>query len=157
MLEVSIRTYVVGDRPGVLFLSLDTDSRPGRWAARRLFGIEYDLQPLSLLERDGWVDFRSPRFTARYRPYGDSFSAQPGTLDHFLHERPALFAPDGRRIETELEPWVLQHAEAEIHVNEMAPPGLSLGAQALLRYCDRQDVRFGATRRLERSSAIMPA
>ena len=100
MLEVSIRTYVrAPGRAGVVFLSLDMDSRLGVWAARRLFSVRYDRRPLSLRRSEQWVHFESPRFAARYRPRGETFAPQPGSLDAFLHERDCLFTPDGRRID----------------------------------------------------------
>jgi uncharacterized protein len=142
MLEVSLRTYVAGERPGVYFLALDTDSRLGRWAARRWFGISYELRPLELSEREGTFDFRSPRFTARYRAAGEPFTATPGDVDHFLAERSCLYAPDGRRIDVELGPWLLRPAEAELVVNRIVPTATEPGRPTLLRLCERQDVRL---------------
>ena len=99
-------------------------------------------------------------FTARYRPTGDPFHAQPSTLEHFLTERYCLYAADrsGRLFRGEIHhhPWPLQHAEAHIPHNTMAAP-LSPATSPLsdatastphLLYAHRLDVLAWAPRRL---------
>jgi uncharacterized protein YqjF (DUF2071 family) len=144
MLEVSVRTYVVGRRPGVVFLSLDTDSRVGAWVARQVFGIEYVQRPLSLRESGEAVEFESPRFRVSYAPAGEPFLAEPGTLDHFLVERPCLFTPSGGRVDVDCDPWWLCAADARIGANTMAPAGIELGEPDLIRLCARQEVRLSS-------------
>ena len=43
-------------------------------------------------ERDGLS------FGARYRPVGDPFTAEPGSLEHFLTERYCIYTADGGRL-----------------------------------------------------------
>lgn len=60
----------------------------------------------------------------RYRPTGEVFRAEPGTLDHFLIERYCLYTVlrAGRvlRVDIHHHPWPLQRAEAEFQENTIA-------------------------------------
>jgi uncharacterized protein len=59
-------------------------------------------------------------FSARYRPTGETFHAQPGSLEWFLTERYRLFAADARA-EMHHDRWLLSPAEAEIELATIAP------------------------------------
>ena len=65
-------------------------------------------------------------FQASYAPIGDVYLAKPGTLEHWLTERYALYTTDqhgrARRGDIHHRPWPLQAAEAEIDVNSMTRP-----------------------------------
>jgi uncharacterized protein YqjF (DUF2071 family) len=65
----------------------------------------------------------SANFTGRYRPTGEIFSAQEGTLEHWLTARYCLYAADrrGRILRGEIDhpPWPLQRAELELKENSM--------------------------------------
>ncbi|MEO8082212.1 MAG: DUF2071 domain-containing protein [Ardenticatenales bacterium] len=65
-------------------------------------------------------------FNARYGPTGPVVRAAPGSLDHWLTERYALFAVDRRgRVgcgEIHHAPWPLQPAAVELRHNTMAEP-----------------------------------
>jgi uncharacterized protein YqjF (DUF2071 family) len=85
-----------------------------------------------------WTAYRSHRsgatFEARYRPTGDVFTAEPGTLVHWLTERYRLYTRR-RSADIHHQPWPLQPAEAEIAVNTFAA-----GPPVHLHYAARLDV-----------------
>lgn len=128
--ELNVRTYVrAEDRPGVLFFSLDAGSRAAVLGARALYRLPYHEAEMEV-EREGeWLLYESRRkegeatFRARYRPSGSAAPARAGTLEHFLTERYALYAPLGGdallRAEIHHPPWRLQPAEADIEENGM--------------------------------------
>ena len=103
-LELNVRTYVYDehDVPGVWFYSLDANQRLAVRAARRFFCLPYfdskmkaDRNPATgetcyISHRHGTDDHLSSCF--QYRPHGDAWLADPGTLEFFLVERYVLFA-----------------------------------------------------------------
>src|SRR5581483_1169908 len=128
--ELNVRTYTtVGGRPGVYFFSLDAANRRAVLTARQLLGLPYHRAEMSSTVVDGWVDYRSRRsgngvraeLVARYRPIGDEFRAEPGSLAEFLTERYCLYtvgwAGGISRLEIAHPPWPLQPAEAVISAN----------------------------------------
>ena len=150
--EMNLRTYVrSGDRTGVYFFSLDAGSRSAVAAARTAFRLPYRHAQATIDETDGMVTYESRRddgsaaFQASYRPTDHAFEARPGSLEHFLVERYALFTVlrDGRVLRTEIHhrPWPLQPAEAEIRRNELAAAeGIPLpDAEPILHFSRRQD------------------
>ena len=150
--ELNVRTYVTRNgRPGIWFLSLDASSRVAVRAARRLYHLPYFHALIEWRRGGGGIHFRSTRqedrparFDAEYRPVGDVFHPEPGTLEHFLVERYCLYAQHrGRLYRAEIHhgPWPLQPAEGHIAADTMPPPGLALPTQApLLHYSARIDV-----------------
>jgi uncharacterized protein YqjF (DUF2071 family) len=81
-------------------------------------------------------------FSASYRPDGDVFNAEPGTLEHFLTERYCLYAEhEGRlhRAEIHHRPWPLQPAAARVDLNTM-PPLKVPDDDPQVHYSARQDV-----------------
>jgi uncharacterized protein len=162
--ELNVRTYTTIDgRPGIWFLSLDAGSAPAVHAARRLYRLPYFRARMEITRSGKRVGYRSssasvdrPRAAlhADYSPAGQTFTARPGTLEHFLCERYCLYALDGEhrlyRAEIHHPPWPLQRAEATIHENTMtAPFGIELPAERpLLHYASRQDVAIWPLRRL---------
>jgi len=155
--ELNVRTYVVRDgKPGVWFFSLDAANAVAVWGARTLFHLPYFPAEMSCAEDAGWVRYQSQRkdhggptasLQARYRPMGEIFHAQPGSIDHFLAERYCLYTADdtGRIIRCEIHhpPWPLQVAEAELQENTMADAGgIRIAEQKpeLLRFSRRQEV-----------------
>jgi uncharacterized protein len=153
--EVNVRTYVtVGGKPGIFFLSLDAASLLAVAAARRLYRLPYFRAEMSIDSDGDEVAYRSRRRDSRghpaelqlqYRPVSPPRPPEPGSLEHFLTERYCLYTLDAKkrvaRAEIHHPPWELQEAEAEIAINTMPPPGLTLPASApLLHYSRRQDV-----------------
>lgn len=151
--ELNLRTYVrVGDRPGVFFFSLDAGSRLAVMGARAFYRLPYHAAEMSEEERDGWIHYRSRRsdgaaavFEARYRPTGTPSPPAPGTLEHFLTERYALYTVlrEGQVLRAEIHhrPWPLQTAEAVIERTTVPEAhGLELPPRdPLLHYSGRQD------------------
>jgi uncharacterized protein YqjF (DUF2071 family) len=127
--ELNVRTYVRhGEKPGIWFFTLDAASTLAVEAAKRLYRLPYSRARMSYERNGDHVDYDSARagatFCARYRGDGDLFHAEPGSLEHFLTERYCLYTEDGGRLyraEIHHPPWDLQHGEAQIDLNTMAP------------------------------------
>jgi uncharacterized protein len=140
--EVNCRTYVrVGDRPGIWFFSLDASSRMAVGAARRAYRLPYRHARIS---RDGLFVSRrngeSPALVqARYSVSGPAFTAEPGTLEHFLTERYCLYADGGRaRADIHHRPWRLHEADADVLAHRLAP--VPVQGEPICHYAGRQDV-----------------
>jgi hypothetical protein len=134
-LELNVRTYVTapgGERPGVFFYSLDAANPVAVALARRWYHLPYFFARMQLRERGGWIEYASHRahpgaprakFTGRYRPVGEPFRAQPGSLEAWLTERYCLYSadPHGRVYRGEIHhiPWPLQPAEAELDFHHL--------------------------------------
>ncbi|MBB6645904.1 YqjF family protein [Halobellus ruber] len=100
--QLNFRTYVTRDGDdGVYFLSLDTGHRAAAAAGRGVFGLPFHHARMRLTRRDGRITFRSRRegegsaavFQARYRPEGERYRAEPGSLAGFCIERYRYFLP----------------------------------------------------------------
>jgi uncharacterized protein len=154
-LEVNARTYVTaGEKPGIWFFSLDASSELAVEAARYGYKLPYYRAEMRAEWRGGRLEFESRRrdsrgdpatLRIRYRPIGEPFEGEQGSLAHFLTERYCLYTTDrdGRlqRAEIHHPPWQLQAAEAKLEENTMPPPGLDLlDAEPLLHFSERQDV-----------------
>jgi uncharacterized protein len=145
--ELNVRTYVRhGDRPGIWFFTLDAGSTLAVEAAKRLYRLPYSRARMSYERSGDHVHLESARagatFAARYRGDGDLFHAAPGSLEHFLTERYCLYTEDGGRLyraEIHHPPWDLQHGEAAVDLNTMAPVKLPDDAPHVL-FSPRQDV-----------------
>jgi uncharacterized protein len=140
--ELNCRTYVrSGDRPGIWFFSLDASSRLAVHGARRTYRLPYhhariDLNGRFVARRTG---DHPVTFEAKYQPVGKRFTAEPGTLEHFLTERYCLYADEGRRrADIHHPPWPLQPAEAEIDPGGLPPAPLE--GKPLCHFARRQDV-----------------
>ncbi|MBW3553974.1 MAG: DUF2071 domain-containing protein [Gemmatimonadetes bacterium] len=129
--ELNLRTYVRGaGQGGIHFFSLDAGSLAAVLGARTVFRLPYHHAEMAIEEVDGRIEFRSARpegeaaFTASYEPVDHAFQAEPGTLEHFLTERYALFTvlQSGRILKTEIHhrPWPLQPAEGEVNGKALA-------------------------------------
>jgi uncharacterized protein YqjF (DUF2071 family) len=153
--ELNVRTYVTcGGKPGVWFFSLDAGNSLAVAIARAWFHLPYFRARMSCAEREGWIQYQSERthrgapagsLKGRYRPVGESFFPQRGTLEYFLTERYCLYAADGRgqinRGEIHHPPWPMQRAEAELAGNSMTESlGIALTSRPLLHFARRQDV-----------------
>ena len=153
--ELNVRTYVTfGGKPGVWFFSLDAANSLAVAVARAWFHLPYFRARMRWTEHEGWIHYGSERahrrapaalLKGRYRPVGDVFSPQPGTLEHFLTERYCLYTTDARgqiiRGEIHHPPWPLQPAEAEFADNSMSDSlGIALDSPPLLHFARRQHV-----------------
>ncbi|HKP54504.1 MAG TPA: DUF2071 domain-containing protein [Chloroflexia bacterium] len=131
--EVNVRTYVkVGDKPGVLFLSLDTDNTLAVALARPWFRLPYIPACMSFKQGKDRVHFKSrrcgriirdARFEADYCPCGPAYYAPPCTLESWLTERYCYYSVGrhGRTYRCEIHhpQWRLQEARANITENTM--------------------------------------
>ncbi len=125
VLEVNVRTYVRG---GVYFLSLDASNSFAVWLARAWYGLPYFRARMSIAREGDRLCCESRRrgaeFVASYGPAGPVAVARPGTLEHFLVERYALFVVRrGRtsRVRVQHEPWPLQPAAASVEACTLQP------------------------------------
>jgi len=144
--EVNVRTYTTyrGKR-GVWFLSLDASSRMAVMTARLRYCLPYHKAKMKLqvdrLSAARWIRFSSRRIDCstapaelemEYGPVGDSFQAEPGSLEHWLTERYSLFAVNRKGAITAAEVaharWPLHGAEAVFKTNTILP---SLGLNSL--------------------------
>lgn len=163
--ELNVRTYVTRDgKPGVFFFSLDAGSALAVEAARTFFRLPYYRAHMRHTVEGESIRFTSRRLqrngaelAARYRPVGEVFEAQPGTLDHFLIERYCLYTgllgPRIFRVDIHHPPWRLQRAEATIERNTMASAaGLPLPDQPpILHFSRRQPTLIWAPALVARS------
>jgi uncharacterized protein len=131
--ELNLRTYVkAGGKPGVWFFSLDAGRKLAVRAARRFFHLPYFDAKFEIGNECGDVAYSSVRthplapnasFAAHYRPVGAMYRSSKGTLDSWLTERYCLYSVDGAgqlyRGEIDHEPWPLQQASADVHVNTL--------------------------------------
>ena len=136
--ELNVRTYVRPrkkenpERPGVYFFSLDATNWLAVRVARIWFHLNYLDARMSWRNEAGVIHYESSRFArgapkaefqAMYKPIGEEFRSQPGTLEYWLTERYCLYAADTSdhlyRGEIHHEPWPLHHAQAEIQRNSM--------------------------------------
>ncbi len=140
--ELNVRTYVTyGGKAGVYFFSLDAGNPVAVRIARSGFHLPYyDARMKCQSDTDEFVAYESVRthrgaapaeFRARYRPTGEIYRSEAGSLDHWLTERYALYTTNRRgevlRGEIHHVPWPLQPAEAEIFTNTMTQPvGITL-------------------------------
>lgn len=155
--ELNLRLYVEHQsKPGVWFLSLDAANPIAVWAARRFFFLPYMNAKMSLRSSAGTpsnIEYRSQRtdqpqadFEATYRPLGDVYESQPGTLEHWLTERYCLYAQSASkhlyRAEIQHVPWPLQRGEIQIQTNQLGEAfGIELSAEPhLVHFVKRIDV-----------------
>lgn len=133
--ELNVRTYVVAeDKPGVWFFSLDAAHSTAVIMARLTYGLPYYRARMRVENDEGSIHYRSHRIhggapeadlQARYRPTGDVFRSQRGSLEHWLTERYCLYSVKNQKLyrgEIHHEPWPLQPAEVDIECNTMTRP-----------------------------------
>ena len=166
-LNINLRTYVTGnDGPGIYFLSSDVESTAAAAVGHRLFGFAVYQARMKHRNRDGEVIFRSERtdsntrrkgFKARYEPVGETFEAEPDSIEEFLIERSRYYIagepacssvgqrtplPDERPVRTgEIvqSSHQLRSTEADIQLNTLSE-GFDLEFmtdEPVLHYCDQ--------------------
>ena len=154
--ELNLRTYVtVQGVPGVWFFSLDTAQPTAVQLARAAFHLPYLNARMWTRKQGDVVEYASlrthqgvapARFAAAYRPVGEVFTAQPGSLEDWLTNRSVLYSVDRQghifRGDIHHAPWPLQRAEARVAVNTLSEQiGLPLEGEPRLLYSERLDVR----------------
>lgn len=141
-LELNVRTYVRHRGiPGVYFLSLDCNHRPAVEVARWWFGLPY-YRARMRHRRDGdRVQYESIRTDSRgreatyrgtHRAGGERIEVRPGSHEHWLIERYALFTVDARGVwqgDVHHAPWPVHRAEHALEEQTMlAAQGLQVDA-----------------------------
>jgi uncharacterized protein YqjF (DUF2071 family) len=149
-LEANVRTYVRhGDRPGVLFLTLEASSALAVNLARALYRLPYHQADMDLDREGPSIDFRSERehlrVIARYVGEGRVFPAREGSFDEFLVERYCLYTRSAGvlfRADIHHRPWRLQQAApgSSVDVELQALGPFALGSGPHLRVAGLQDV-----------------
>jgi uncharacterized protein YqjF (DUF2071 family) len=165
--ELNLRTYVTHDgKPGLWFFSLDAHNPVAVRLARASFGLPYFDARMSFGVSGEEVRYRSVRthkralpamFVGRYRPVGERFDSQPGTLENFLTERYCLYSAgvnqerQVRRGDIHHVVWPLQGAEAEVEELQMtAQIGVELPeTEPILHYAGRLDVVAWPPKRID--------
>ncbi len=136
--ELNVRTYVsVDGKPGVWFFCLEATNPIAVRAARKLFHLPYMDAKIRLANAGqnnpgNWIGYSSQRthrnelpasLRVDYRPIGDIFKAQPGSLEEFLTSRYCLYSADSQhrifRGEIDHAPWELREAQAIVKENTM--------------------------------------
>ncbi len=163
-LELNVRTYVMKDgKPGVWFFSLDAENAIAVRAARATFNLPYMDARMLLEQTDASSVIRyeskrthrnepSANFSGTYEPIGDSFHAQPNTLEYWLTARYCLYSANKKgqifRGEINHPPWTLRNANCEIQNNTMGHPyGFDFNSPPNLLYADAIKVQaWWATR-----------
>ncbi|RBI64500.1 DUF2071 domain-containing protein [halophilic archaeon] len=163
--ELNLRTYVTFDgEPGIYFFSLDADGVLSVLGARLFHHLPYYFADIDLSVADGQVRFESRRrhpgsrpvrVSATYRPTGERFRSEPGSLAEFLTERHCLFteAQDGsiRYTTVAHERWPLYDAEATVDAEDLfRANGFDRPAgDAVFYYSPGVDTLASPSRRLE--------
>jgi hypothetical protein len=130
--ELNLRTYVDRDgQRGVYFFSLDASDRLAVSVARRRYRLPYYRADLRVTSgSDNGVAFAGHRehadappahFDATYRPTGEPFRADPGSLVSFLTENYAFFAAGDRlyRGLIDHDPWTLRPATVDVRTESL--------------------------------------
>jgi uncharacterized protein YqjF (DUF2071 family) len=162
--EINLRTYVEHDgRKGVYFFNLDADDPVGVPLARWLFHLPYYRATVDVTRREDAVRFTSHRthrgappahFDATYRPTGEVFEPESGSLAAFLVENYSFFTgTDGALYRGDIrhDPWPLQEGEVTIHSSTLFEAnGFERPEESpLVYYSAGCPVTAGAIRRVE--------
>lgn len=163
--ELNLRTYV---RPtdgrgqgGVYFITLDATAPLAIAIARLWYGLPYTHAAIDYRRNGEAYQFASvrkkngARFVAEHQPTGDTFEAEPGSLEHWLVERYRLYcARNGHLLVGEIahEPWRLRRAEAIIESQTLdSAVGLRLnGPPVSVLFAKHIRTRFWWPRRVRR-------
>ena len=127
--EFNIRTYVTKDgKGGVLFLTLDAQSRITCTYAPMAYGLPYRYAKCKFSARGGIYTWDSKRASdgAALRGYargtGERVGAKPGSLEAFLFERYSVYSVHKgtlRIAHTQHDPWVFQEGEVIVEENSL--------------------------------------
>jgi uncharacterized protein len=145
LLQVEVRTYVtLDDRPGIWLCSLEVSNPFLVEAAKRAHRLPAFRARIRAEEFGRATRFEAERddlaFEASYAPAGASFTAEPGTLDHFLCERFAVYTADGGRVyRAQLHhlPWQVAPAAGVVEATTLSP--ITLSGAPHLRLSSLQD------------------
>jgi uncharacterized protein len=144
--QLDVVTFVaVDDRPGIWLCSLDVSNPVLLEAVKRTHRLPAYRARMSSGSEGEWRTFDVARdglvLGARYRPVGESFVPEPGSLEHFLTERYCVYTADGGRLyraELHHPVWRVQPAEAVVASATVAP--LALDGEPHLLFAASQDL-----------------
>jgi hypothetical protein len=164
--EVNLRAYVrVRDEPGVYFFSIDSASCLGALVARLAFHLPFHRAAVRFEERSGGFRIHSARraedgqpparLIASWRPRGSLRTPASGSLEHFLLERYASFAPAGSdtlyRGPLLHSDWRVQDADAELEVQSVVTAaGLEPPLHPVAHFAPGVDTRVCPVQRVSR-------
>lgn len=127
--EFNIRTYVKKNgKPGVLFLTLDAQSRVTCWHAPRSYGLPYRYAKCSLKVSSDNYSWKSRRTSdgveleGECEIKGESREAEINSLEHFLFERYSLYTEHKGKLHmayTLHAPWSFREGTAKIIKNTL--------------------------------------
>lgn len=136
--ELNVRTYVsINGKPGVWFFCLEATNPIAVRLARKLFHLPYmdariNLKNSSQRNTGKWISYQSTRthrgelpatLDVDYRPIGDAFLADPGSIEEFLTSRYCLYSANSKneifRGEINHRPWEIREAQAVLKENTM--------------------------------------
>ncbi|MBI5930263.1 MAG: DUF2071 domain-containing protein [Chloroflexi bacterium] len=152
--ELNVRTYVTvnGDKPGVVFFSLDAANPVGVWLGHNWYHLPYFNAEIQFQADGDQITYHSRRthknapvgeLQAAYAPDSEVFHAEPGTLDYWLVERYCLYTVGrgGRIVRGDIHHvrWPVQRAKATITQNTVAPIALS-NTPDLVHYVHKLEV-----------------
>ncbi|MGB0415659.1 MAG: YqjF family protein [Coraliomargarita sp.] len=143
--ELNLRTYVRWqDQRGILFFTLDTDSRLGQFIATRLFHLPYRVWPMRGLVRAGRYSFEAKDSFLLDAELGGFVEADP--FDRWIADRYSLFTAGKRglyRGDVAHAPWRLRGLESlELDDRFSRPFGFTSPPSLHARYAEPLDVRF---------------
>ncbi len=135
--------------PGIWSFSLDLSRRTAVEIARRVYKLPCFHARISLERSDGWTAVECARLEERgrvlsgqYRPVGDVFAAEPGSLEAFLTERYCLYAADEHgalhRADIHHDRLPLQRAETRLDLTSISP--VELDGPPACHFASRGDV-----------------
>ena len=127
--EFNIRTYVKKNgKAGVLFLTLDAQSRITCAYAPRAYGLPYTYAKCKLkIEKDNfnWESKRSKEgseLKGSCIAIGEEMLAMPNSLEEFLFERYSLYVKhknSAKMAYTLHDPWKFKEAKVELSINTL--------------------------------------
>jgi len=152
---LNVRTYVtINEKPGIYFFSLDATSLPIVMFGRTFCFLPYVHANIERQQDNDTHYFRCSRkkdqayiLDSTYRAISKPYLAEKGSFDEWLTGRYCFYTttPKGNIIRCDIlhQPWLLQHAEAEIRENtalsgqgihvESVPPVLHYSQQVNVR------------------------
>ena len=139
--EFNVRTYVKNNgKAGVLFLTLDAQSRVTCFHAPRKYGLPYRYAKCKLSTQGEVYKWQSKRLSdgailaGECRAKGDTMQAKKGSLEEFLFERYSLYTNHKNKIHmayTQHNPWQFRKGEVKINNNSLTE-SYDLGIKDLL-------------------------
>ncbi len=127
--EFNIRTYVTRNgKPGVLFITLEAQSRITCWHAPRSYGLPYRYAKCNLdvsNDKYAWKSRRNSdgvELEGECKIHGVSRVAEKDSLEHFLFERYSLYTEHKGKLHmayTLHAPWVFRDGTVNIVKNTL--------------------------------------